>query len=114
MGRKERGNSPATASTENLGKLLSDIREILGQARQRAYTAINLAMVESYWQIGRRIVEEEQQGQRRAEYGAQLIRELSRRLTGEFGNGFSVANLKNFRQFYLTHPPRSGKRLRTA
>ena len=61
-------------------------------------------MVESYWQIGRRIVEEEQRGQQRAEYGAQLIRELSRQLTGEFGNGFSIANLKNSRQFYLTYP----------
>lgn len=94
----------ATPSKEPFGKLLGDIRAILSQARQQAYAAVNSAMVESYWQIGRSIVEEEQHGQQRAEYGAQLIRELSRSLSGEFGSGFSVANLKNFRQFYLTYP----------
>jgi len=61
-------------------------------------------MVEAYWKIGQRIVEEEQQGRQRADYGDFLIRELSRRLGDEFGKGFSVANLKNFRQFYITFP----------
>jgi len=81
-----------------------DIRQMLRQARQQAYSAVNSAMVEAYWKIGRRIVEEEQKGSQRAEYGEGLIKELSRQLTGEFGKGFSVANLKNFRQFYLTFP----------
>jgi predicted nuclease of restriction endonuclease-like (RecB) superfamily len=81
-----------------------DVRGILAQARQQAYAAVNMAMVEAYWQIGRRIVEEEQQGKERADYGAFLIRELSRQLTAEFGKGFAVANLWNFRQFYLTFP----------
>jgi predicted nuclease of restriction endonuclease-like (RecB) superfamily len=98
-----KSNDKAPASDQGFGKLLGDIRNILGRARQQAYAAVNVAMVESYWLIGRRIVEEEQQGQQRAEYGAQLIKALSQRLTGEFGNCFSVANLKNFRQFYLTY-----------
>ena len=61
-------------------------------------------MVEAYWQIGQRIVQEEQGGKARADYGAQLIRNLARELGDEFGQGVSVANLKNFRQFYLTFP----------
>ena len=78
-----------------------EIRSILQQARQNAYTAVNSAMVEAYWQIGRRIVEEEQKGQERADYGKRLLQELARQLTGEFGKGFSVTNLKLMRQFYL-------------
>lgn len=104
MTSKKRDKPVAAPSKDPFGKLLGDIRSILSQARQQAYVAVNSAMVESYWQIGRRIVEEEQHGQQRAEYGAQLIRELSRGLSEEFGSGFSVANLKNFRQFYLTYP----------
>jgi predicted nuclease of restriction endonuclease-like (RecB) superfamily len=84
--------------------LLGDVRTILAQARQKTYAAVNFTMVECYWRIGRRIVEEEQHGQQRAEYGARIIRELSRGLTGEFGTGFSAANLKNFRQFYIIYP----------
>ena len=66
-----------------------EIRSILQHARQNAYTAVNSAMVEAYWQIGRRIVEEEQKGQERADYGKRLLQELARQLTGEFGKGFS-------------------------
>jgi predicted nuclease of restriction endonuclease-like (RecB) superfamily len=82
----------------------SDIRQILEASRQKVYTAVNSAMVEAYWQIGKRIVEEEQQGEGRAKYGQHLIQNLSAQLTVEFGKGFSVANLKNFRQFYLVFP----------
>lgn len=81
-----------------------EVRSILAQARQKAYAAVNFAMVEAYWEIGRRIVEEEQQGKDRAEYGAALIKELSKQLTAEFGKGFAIANLWNFKQFYLTFP----------
>ena len=84
--------------------LLGDVRVILRQARGQAYTAVNAAMVDAYWKIGRRIVEEEQGGAARAEYGSQLIRNLARALGEEFGKGLSVANLRNFRQFYLTFP----------
>ncbi len=80
----------------------SDIRTILQKARNKAYSAINTAMVEAYWNIGKRIVEEEQQGKERADYGEYLIKNLSIALNAEFSKGFSVANLKNFRQFYLT------------
>ncbi len=91
-----------------------DIRQILRQARQQAYSAVNSAMVEAYWNIGRRIVEEEQKGRERAGYGQGLIKGLSTQLAGEFGKGFSVANLKNFRQFYLTFPdPEKGYALRS-
>lgn len=90
-------------------RLLDDVRHILNKARGQVYAAANAAMVDAYWQIGRRIVEEEQGGAARAEYGAHLIRSLARDLGEEFGKGLSVANLRNFRQFYLTFPE-AGKR----
>jgi hypothetical protein len=86
----------------SLSSLLNDVRAILQEARGKAYAAANTAMVDAYWRIGRRIVEEEQGGAARAEYGSQLIRHLARALGEEFGQGMSVANLRNFRQFYLT------------
>ena len=82
----------------------TDVRSILADARRAAYTAVNSAMVAAYWQIGRRIVEEEQGGSAKSTYGDRLLPELSRALTAEFGKGFSYANLRNFRQFYLTYP----------
>lgn len=84
--------------------IVSDVRNILHNARVKSYRAVNHAMVEAYWQIGKRIVEEEQGGQERAGYGEGLIKLLSKELCGEFGQGFSYANLKNFRQFYLSFP----------
>ena len=84
--------------------LVTDIQNILHTARTKSYAAVNFAMVEAYWQIGRRIVEEEQRGKGRADYGAQLIKSLSKSLTDDFGRGFSGANLRSFRQFYLTFP----------
>lgn len=80
------------------------IRDILQQARGQAVRAVNTTMVEAYWQIGKRIVEEEQGGSAQAQYGAGLLKELSKSLSQEFGKGFSLANLKNFRKFYLTYP----------
>jgi len=74
------------------------------EARGKAYTAINSALVEAYWQIGRRIVNEEQHGNERAAYGEEILKELSIALTLELGKGFSYANLRNFRQFYLVYP----------
>ena len=84
----------------------TEVRSILADARRAAYTAVNSAMVAAYWQIGRRIVEEEQGGSAKSTYGDRLLPELSRALTAEFGKGFSLANLKNFRKFYLTFPDR--------
>ncbi len=88
------------------------VADILHAARANAYRAVNFAMVEAYWNVGRMIVEEEQQGKERAEYGAALIKNLSIRLSGEFGKGFTESNLWNFRQFYLAFPaqdPRNQK-----
>lgn len=81
-----------------------DIREIVNRSRQQAYAAVNQAMVEAYWEIGKRIVDEEQQGKARAEYGKQLLKQLSTALTEEFGKGVSVGSLYYYRQFYLTFP----------
>lgn len=83
-------------------KFVTEIQAILATARQKAATAVNFAMVEAYWLMGKRIVEEEQSGAARAQYGEGMIKMLSKALTAEFGKGFSVANLQNFRQFYLT------------
>jgi predicted nuclease of restriction endonuclease-like (RecB) superfamily len=104
--RKSLGqHRPAEAAPVLLqGRLFDDVRDLLREARRKAYAAANLVMVEAYWNIGRRIVQEEQGGKERAGYGSQLIRNLARQLGDEFGNGVSVANLKNFRQFYLTFP----------
>ncbi|AQX51649.1 PDDEXK nuclease domain-containing protein [Elizabethkingia anophelis] len=82
---------------------ISEIRNILAQARMKAYQSVNSVMVEAYWLIGKRIVEEEQNGKKRAEYGEALLKNLSVALTKEFGKGFSSSNLRNFRQFYLTY-----------
>lgn len=81
-----------------------EIKQIVTQARQKAYAAINSAMVDAYWQMGKRIVEQEQFGKERADYGAQLLKSLSKELTAEFGKGFSVNSLYYFRQFYLAFP----------
>ncbi len=83
---------------------IADIKNILAVARQKAYTTINSTMVQAYWHIGKRIIEENQKGKERAAYGDALLKELSKSLTHDLGNGFSYANLKNFRQFYLTFP----------
>ncbi len=79
------------------------IKEILDSARNKVYQTANFAMVEAYWQIGKSIIEE-QGGEDRAEYGTGLIKELSAQMTKDFGKGFTVANLKNMRQFYQTFP----------
>jgi predicted nuclease of restriction endonuclease-like (RecB) superfamily len=83
---------------------VANIKAILELARQKAYSAINTAMVEAYWHVGKHIVEQEQSGQQRAEYGTQLLKILSSELTTSFGKGFSERNLRNFRQFYVVFP----------
>ena len=80
---------------------INEIKTILKNARQKAYTAVNSAMVEAYWKIGRRIVEEEQNGKERAEYGKEILQNLSKELTEEFGKGYSYRTLREIRQFYL-------------
>ncbi len=79
------------------------IKNILITARNKVYQTANFAMVEAYWNIGKSIIEE-QDGKDKAEYGAGLLKELLKKMTQDFGKGFTVANLKNMRQFYLTFP----------
>ena len=83
-------------------RLYHAIKEIILTARNKVTRAVNFAMAEAYWQIGRLIVEEEQKGVEKAEYGVYLIRNLSRKMTSELGKGFTETNLKYMRQFYLT------------
>ncbi len=83
---------------------IQEIKQILITARQQSYRAINLAMIEAYWKIGQKIVVQEQNGNEKANYGEAVLKELSKNLSAEFGKGFSSANLRNFRQFYLTYP----------
>ena len=82
---------------------LENVSEVLAQARKNAKTAVNLAMVYAYYEIGRMIVEEEQHGQNRAAYGKQILQELSKYLSEKYGKGFSTTNLKQMRQFYTVY-----------
>ena len=85
-------------------RFFDEIATLLTAARSNTYRIVNMAMVETYWNVGRRIVEQEQKGRARADYGEYLISNLSRYLTDVFGKGFSEANLWNMRQFYTTFP----------
>lgn len=80
------------------------IKSVLLQARDKSYQAVNFIMVESYWNVGRLIVEKEQEGKQKAEYGTYLIKTLSKKLTCDFGEGFSEQSLWNMRQFYSRFP----------
>ena len=84
--------------------LVNDIKTILHNAKNRVYQTINSTMTTAYWEIGKRIVQEEQGGETRAKYGKALLQNLSIELTQEFGKGFSQDNLKNMRRFYLAFP----------
>lgn len=94
----------AENKTQLSGNFYQNIKEILETARIKSYRAVNFAMVEAYWNIGRLIVEEEQSGKDKAEYGSFLIKELSSKLSREYGKGFDQSNLRRIRQFYLTFP----------
>ena len=88
----------------NSSHLFAEIREVLVTARRTAYKAVNFAMVTAYWNVGRLIVEDEQQGNTRAEYGKAILADLAKRLTDEFGKGFDERELRRIRQFYLVFP----------
>ncbi len=79
------------------------IAGLLKDARQKVVQTINKTMVYTYFEIGRIIVEEEQKGKERADYGQKILKELSKKLITDFGKGFSETNLKQMRQFYLTY-----------
>lgn len=84
--------------------IINDIQAIIANARQQAVRSVNHERALMYWQIGRRIFEEEQKGKERAEYGTALIKTLSRQLRPNYGSGFSARNLELMRQFYRTFP----------
>jgi predicted nuclease of restriction endonuclease-like (RecB) superfamily len=84
-------------------EIISDIQHIVSQARKSVYQHINLIMVQAYWLVGKRIVEEYQDGNTRAIYGKSLLKNISNQLQKELGKGFSIDNLENMRKFYLTY-----------
>jgi predicted nuclease of restriction endonuclease-like (RecB) superfamily len=90
--------------------LYQNIRNILLDSRKRTSQAINFALVETYWHIGKMIVEEEQNGKARADYGKQILAFLSEKLTTEFGQGFDQSNLRHMRLFYNAFPIRDALR----
>lgn len=95
-------NHPAPSSGNE--ELYILIRKVLNEAKQNISRTVNSTMVHAYWQVGKYIVEYEQQGKERAEYGKGVINELSNKLVDEFGNGFTITNLKYMRQLYLIFP----------
>ena len=88
---------------ENYNLLIGDISSLLESARRTSARAVNTILTAAYWEIGRRIIEYEQSGEERAEYGHQLLKNLSYDLTKNFGRGFSADNLESMRLFYLTY-----------
>lgn len=99
-------NEKGLINQQDVEDLYAGIRNILANARQRAYSAVNFAMVESYWLIGQQIVEHEQHGEARADYGKGLLKELAAKLSVEFGKGFDESNLRYMRLFYRCFPIR--------
>lgn len=103
--------NPGAASGEEgeFVPLINEVRELIQSARHAVASTVNTLQVLTNFEIGRRIVEHEQRGEERAEYGARLLKELSVRLTEEFGRGFSEDNLGRMRKFYLTWNDRAGE-----
>ncbi len=95
---------PEPATPPSAAECLARVRAILQSSRRQAMQTVNAVMVEAYWRIGREIVEEEQRGKNRAAYGSQLIEELSRALTQEYGRGYIPRNLRYMREFYQAFP----------
>lgn len=90
-------------SVESFESLYDSIKEVLNKSRQQTYQAVNTSMLFAYWTIGQLIVENEQNGNENAEYGKSVLKNLSKKLTEEYGTGFSQRNLGNMRKFYLLY-----------
>ena len=91
-------------TTAELDNLYLDARKIIDLARSSAVHSVNFCLVQMYWQLGKRIFEQEQHGKQRADYGTYLLQNLSAKLEPEYGSGFSYRQLKFCRQFYRTYP----------
>ena len=94
----------STPVTKTEDELYTRIASIIEASRSHVSRSINTAMVHAYWLIGREIVEVEQQGEERAEYGTELMKRLAERLTQQYGKGLSARTLRRVRQFYLVYP----------
>ena len=97
-------NEAEFVKIESIDTLYQDACQIIENARSNAVRSVDFCRVQMYWNIGKRIFEEEQQGKERADYGKYIIKNLSKRLTPEYGGGFSVRQLEQSRQFYRTYP----------
>jgi predicted nuclease of restriction endonuclease-like (RecB) superfamily len=102
VGRPKAGKQATVDS--RLDSLYHQVREILALARDEAWQAVNTTMVESHWKVGRAIVDEEQAGKERADYGKRIIDNLSQRLQTDFGKGYDRSNLFHMRAFFLAYP----------
>ena len=96
--------SAVSTPTEGLAPLLGSLRQLIADSRQQVLRAVDVVQVQTYWHIGRHIVEFEQGGALRAAYGRGLLTQLGRALTAEFGRGFEERNLRNMRAFYVAFP----------
>jgi hypothetical protein len=85
-------------------QLLDSIKKVITESRQRVFRMANSALLQTYWQIGKLIIDEEQNGNEKAEYGKATLRNLAKQLTLEFGKGFDYTNLTNMRKFFLAFP----------
>ena len=95
-------NEPGKKYNDEDNMLVNDLHSIVSKARSKAFATVNYSLVERNWRIGQRIVEQEQNGASRAEYGKHVIEIASAALTEEFGKGFSYTNIANYKRFYLT------------
>ncbi len=91
-------------SPDQTGTLYDRVSKIIEDARSTVYRTVNFTMVRAYWHIGRAIVEEEQDGRQRADYGKQILKQLSEKLTARYRKGFDESNLRHMRNFYLSYP----------
>jgi predicted nuclease of restriction endonuclease-like (RecB) superfamily len=96
--------------SKTIETLYQEVKQIIDGARDTVYITANFEMVKAYWDIGQKIVEEEQDGEDRAKYGTSLLKELSKRLTVEYGRGFDASNLRYIRQFYNVFQKRDALR----
>jgi len=110
----KKATTPAKTKPDGLTSLLTEVRQLIQSARRGVSTVVDTFQVMTNFEIGRRIVEHEQKGAKRAAYGAELLKELSARLTEEFGRGFSKANLEYMRRFYLEWESRVSQIAQTA
>ena len=95
-------NEPGKKYNDEDNMLVNYLHSIVSKARSKAFATVNYSLVERNWRIGQRIVEQEQNGASRAEYGKHVIEIASAALTEEFGKGFSYTNMANYKRFYLT------------